>query len=73
MTTVQPDSILDRKACTFFDQKKHLPLSVNALMVNQQTLIIKIIGSKTPPFKAKYFWRLAQIPYFPSWEGLGVG
>ncbi|NEN91452.1 MAG: hypothetical protein F6K48_22115 [Okeania sp. SIO3H1] len=34
---------------------------------------IKIIGSKTTPFKAKCFWSGAQIPYFPSWEGLGVG
>ncbi|NEO54518.1 MAG: hypothetical protein F6K54_16370 [Okeania sp. SIO3B5] len=34
---------------------------------------IKIIGSKTTPFKAKYFWSETQIPYFPSWEGRGVG
>ncbi|RQH09567.1 hypothetical protein D5R40_11635 [Okeania hirsuta] len=31
------------------------------------------MGRATPPFKAQYFWIVAQIPYFRSWEGLGVG
>ncbi|NEQ73787.1 MAG: hypothetical protein F6K23_12450 [Okeania sp. SIO2C9] len=26
----------------------------------------------TPPFKAKYFWIVAQIPYFPSTVGGGA-
>ncbi len=32
-------SLKDRKAGTFFDRKRHLPLSVNALRVNQQALV----------------------------------
>ncbi|NEO56081.1 MAG: hypothetical protein F6K54_25205 [Okeania sp. SIO3B5] len=38
-------SYLDRKACTFFDQKRHLPISVNALIFNQQSLISIIEGN----------------------------
>ncbi|NEO54902.1 MAG: hypothetical protein F6K54_18560 [Okeania sp. SIO3B5] len=31
-------SFLDRKACTFLDLKRHLPLSVNTFRINQQAL-----------------------------------
>ena len=54
---------------------------------NDSVMFVKIIGinskylmplnptpySNTPPFKAKYFWSLAQIPYFPSTGGVRGG
>ncbi|NEP71633.1 MULTISPECIES: hypothetical protein [Okeania] len=33
-------SFLHQKACTFFDQKRPIPISINGLKFNQQALII---------------------------------
>ncbi|NEN89759.1 MAG: hypothetical protein F6K48_12930 [Okeania sp. SIO3H1] len=50
------------------EEKSGEGLSKTEWEVNQNNM-----GRATPPFKAQYFWIVAQILYFPSWEGLGVG
>ena len=52
--SIQPDITL------FSKEKKQANLLI--INFNYYLLIIKIIGSKTLPLKAKCFWKLAQIP-----------
>ncbi|WP_205127265.1 hypothetical protein, partial [Okeania hirsuta] len=41
--------------------------ATSCLQNPNQLWIPRVMGRATPPFKAKYFWSEAQIPYFPSW------